>query len=126
MGSSLAAGVQRAGMSSLRKPSLCPYTLLFTQVKMEEQLGLPSLPFMKGSDDMSLAKGEIGFISFVIKPWYTQFANAFPDFTFLVDRIGQSLCHYSHHTTHMQHVDKNVKNWKSVIEALEVATAREQ
>jgi high affinity cGMP-specific 3',5'-cyclic phosphodiesterase 9 len=39
------------------------------QVEMEKRMGLPSLPFMEGTGEMALCKGEIGYIAFVIKPW---------------------------------------------------------
>eukprot|EP00730_Choanoeca_flexa_P005759 TRINITY_DN12015_c0_g2_i1.p1 TRINITY_DN12015_c0_g2~~TRINITY_DN12015_c0_g2_i1.p1 ORF type:complete len:590 (+),score=170.01 TRINITY_DN12015_c0_g2_i1:104-1771(+) len=61
------------------------------QVELEEKMGLPSLPFMKGSGPLALAKGEIGFISFVIMPWYTQLVRAFPVLQPLKDQIDANL-----------------------------------
>jgi bacteriorhodopsin len=61
------------------------------QVQREEKEGLPSLPFMKGADELSLAKGEIGFISFVIAPWYEQLVACFPKLRHLKSRVESNL-----------------------------------
>ena len=39
------------------------------QVELEGSMGLASLPFMQGTGKLALAKGEVGYISFVIRPW---------------------------------------------------------
>jgi len=61
------------------------------QVQREEKEGLPSLPFMKGADEMALAKGETGFISFVILPWYEQLVACFPKLGHLKSRAESNL-----------------------------------
>lgn len=68
-------------------------------MKKEEEKGLPSLPFMKGSDEMSLAKGEVGFLNFVIMPWYEQMATCFPKLQHLKGRV-----------------EANLETWKRIVE----------
>ena len=63
-------------------------------------MGLPSLPSMRGSGEEALAKGEIGFSSFVIKPWYQQLTRAFPKLDFLLDTI-----------------EGNLQEWRAIVES---------
>nr|7D7P_A Chain A, Phosphodiesterase [Salpingoeca rosetta] len=70
------------------------------QVELEAKMNLPSLPFMRGNDEESLAKGEIGFINFVVKPWHQQLSQAFPKLDFLLDTI-----------------DANLAEWKAIAES---------
>eukprot|EP00730_Choanoeca_flexa_P005755 TRINITY_DN12015_c0_g1_i12.p2 TRINITY_DN12015_c0_g1~~TRINITY_DN12015_c0_g1_i12.p2 ORF type:complete len:252 (+),score=70.44 TRINITY_DN12015_c0_g1_i12:1127-1882(+) len=59
------------------------------QCDLEEKLGLPSMAFMKGSGPLALAKGEVGFISFVVAPWYAQLVKAFPKLEPIKQRLGK-------------------------------------
>lgn len=58
-------------------------------------MDLPSLPFMKGTGEEALAKGEVGFINFVIKPWYQHVVKAFPMLDFLTENIENNLSEWN-------------------------------
>ena len=62
------------------------------QVDLEKKLGLPFMEFMAGCGDFCLAKGEIGFISFVAKPWYDALAAVFPGSSILVTCLSKWSC----------------------------------
>eukprot|EP00045_Choanoeca_perplexa_P014439 m.169951 g.169951 ORF g.169951 m.169951 type:complete len:676 (+) comp16676_c0_seq8:206-2233(+) len=61
------------------------------QVELEKSMGLPSLPFMQGTGKAALAKGEVGYISFVIRPWFQHMSAAFPELEFLMDNVDSNL-----------------------------------
>ena len=46
-----------------------------SQVKKEKEMGLPYSPFMVTNNELEHAKGETGFIKFVIKPWWDHIAT---------------------------------------------------
>eukprot|EP00045_Choanoeca_perplexa_P004610 m.39359 g.39359 ORF g.39359 m.39359 type:complete len:346 (+) comp12669_c0_seq1:147-1184(+) len=74
------------------------------QVEKEKELGLPFLPFMAGSGPEALAKGEVGFITFVARPWYHTMSEVFAEVKVLVTIL-----------------DNNIKLWKAEHEALQAA-----
>jgi high affinity cGMP-specific 3',5'-cyclic phosphodiesterase 9 len=59
------------------------------QVEKEKELGLEFMPFMAGSGPFALAKGEVGFITFVARPWYHAMADVFPEVKVLVTILGE-------------------------------------
>lgn len=61
------------------------------QVELEKKLGIPFMDFMAASGPTALAKGEVGFISFVAKPWYETFTLVFPEIQVVVTLIDNNI-----------------------------------
>ena len=49
------------------------------QVKNEKEQGLPVLPFMEPGDEKVLAKGEMGFIDYIVQPLFTSICSFLPE-----------------------------------------------
>eukprot|EP00730_Choanoeca_flexa_P017278 TRINITY_DN8299_c0_g2_i2.p1 TRINITY_DN8299_c0_g2~~TRINITY_DN8299_c0_g2_i2.p1 ORF type:complete len:420 (+),score=55.90 TRINITY_DN8299_c0_g2_i2:1300-2559(+) len=61
------------------------------QAKHEQELQLPSLPFMAASGELALARDQVSFISNVALKWYDTMAEAWPSCDTLRDRTKTQL-----------------------------------
>eukprot|EP00002_Diphylleia_rotans_P022144 TRINITY_DN4337_c0_g1_i3.p1 TRINITY_DN4337_c0_g1~~TRINITY_DN4337_c0_g1_i3.p1 ORF type:complete len:1502 (-),score=336.03 TRINITY_DN4337_c0_g1_i3:3170-7675(-) len=57
----------------------------FAQTQKEKELQLPVTPFMVIEDDFTLAKNEVGFIDFVVRPLWEALAGFLPDLRVCID-----------------------------------------
>eukprot|EP00730_Choanoeca_flexa_P017692 TRINITY_DN8552_c0_g1_i2.p1 TRINITY_DN8552_c0_g1~~TRINITY_DN8552_c0_g1_i2.p1 ORF type:complete len:377 (+),score=68.87 TRINITY_DN8552_c0_g1_i2:146-1276(+) len=85
------------------------------QVKLEQSLGLEYMGFMEGSGPIALAKGEVGFISFVAKPWYDAMSGVYPEMNILVKILGEfcipAISRFQTYGTCVT-PENNIKLWK--------------
>eukprot|EP00002_Diphylleia_rotans_P039577 TRINITY_DN9204_c0_g1_i5.p2 TRINITY_DN9204_c0_g1~~TRINITY_DN9204_c0_g1_i5.p2 ORF type:complete len:140 (-),score=31.73 TRINITY_DN9204_c0_g1_i5:113-532(-) len=69
------------------------------QVSKEKELSIPVTSFMVISNDAALAKNEIGFIDFVVRPWWETMISLFPDLKTCLERLSD-----------------NREQWKAIVE----------
>lgn len=74
------------------------------QVKKETELGLPITPWMDMKDEISMCKGELGFTTFVARPYFDLLAKCFPDRPCI---------------NFVPAIDANIEAWKMRIQELE-------
>jgi len=60
------------------------------QVKKEKEANLPYAPFMETNNELEHCKGEVGFIKFAIKPWWSHVVAVFPYLNFAFDNINSN------------------------------------
>jgi hypothetical protein len=63
----------------------------YEQAIKEEIEGLPSLPFMKINDNITMCMNEINFITNITIPMWELFVHKFPDLQFIIDRCNDNL-----------------------------------
>lgn len=64
---------------------------LYEQSLKEELEGLPSLPFMKVYDNLTICINEINFITNICIPMWELFSNKFENMNFLLERCKENL-----------------------------------
>ena len=60
------------------------------QVSMEKELGLPFLPYMETSDEISLCRSEIGFGSHVVMPYVKNLKLLFPELSYIEKNLSEN------------------------------------
>ena len=60
------------------------------QVSMEKELGLPFLPYMETSDEISLCRNEIGFGSHVVMPYVKNLKLLFPELSYIEKSLSEN------------------------------------
>lgn len=64
------------------------------QVSKEKEMKLPYAPFMETNNELEHVKGEIGFLNYVIKPWWSHMATVFPFLDFALQNVRDNQAKY--------------------------------